>query len=152
MIRKNDLILLLTQMEAEGVDIGDQMERLMLADGIPMESLRFINSHRQLDLTKFYERVRHNYNTKRSDLYINIMKEDIEPQEVITTLCALLLQITLFSKHADNRTGFLEWSRAGEISKVLTTYFSSMDMQDALKMLRVIKTDIKALESFKTQN
>ena len=76
-----------------------------------------------MEVNKFYSYIRKSYNQKRSKLYINIMKEIDDVQEVLTTLASLNLQILLYSKKIDDRQMFLRHARAEEISKVLTIYF-----------------------------
>ena len=122
MIKKNDLVLLLTQLQEDGLDVDGLVLKTLNSPTIPMDVLKFINDNRQLDVATFYELMRKNYNKKKSNLYLNIVKEIEDPQEVITTLCALLTQIVLFSKKLDNSKVFLDWIRAEEISRVLNIY------------------------------
>ena len=112
-----------------------------------LDVIRFINNNRQLDLTAFYKKIRKSYNNKRSKLYINIVKEIEEPTEAIITLSALLTQILLFAKDVDNRQMFLKHARSNEITAVLQNYFKTYDITNALKLLRLIKQDLKILEN-----
>lgn len=147
MIRQNDCLLLLTDLQEHGVDVKEQITKLLLSKDINLEVLKFINDNRQLDVSGFYTLIRKNYNNKKSNLYKNIMKEIVEPQEVLTTLSALLTQILLYSKHLDvNKQLFLSHSRAEEIIKVLEEYFKSFDITKSIQLLRLIKADIVALE------
>lgn len=148
-ITKNDCLLLLTKMQEDGVDTKAQVNKLFSTPGIPLDVLKFINNHKQLDVISFYERIRKNYNNKRSKLYINIMKEIDDPEEVITTLSALLTQIILTSEKVDNKKLFLNNVRAGEITRVLNNYFNTFDVESARKLLYLFKCDIKALESIR---
>ena len=77
------------------------------------------------------------------------MKEINNPKEVLTTLSAMLTQIILFSKNLDNKQMFLKHARAADITKVLQYYFIDYDLTNCLKLMRLIKCDIKALESIK---
>ena len=149
MIKKNDLILLLTQLQEEGLDVDGLVLKTINSTTIPMDVLKFINDNRQLDVAAFYELLRKNYNKKKSNLYLNIVKEIEEPQEVITTLCALLTQVVLFSKKLDNSKVFLDWIRAEEISRVLNIYFKTFDISLPIKLLKILKTDIKIFEELK---
>lgn len=149
MITKTDCLLLLTDMEEQGIDVSDKIRLLMTSRDLSLEVLKFINDNRQLDLLKFYEKIRVNYNKKRSNLYINIVSEIEEPQEVLTTLSAMLTQVLLYSKQLTNKNLFLKHSRAVEITKVLENYFKNYDITGALKLMKLIKADIKALESIK---
>lgn len=148
-ITKNDCLLLLTKMQEDGVDTKAQVNKLFSTPGIPLDVLKFINNHKQLDVISFYERIRKNYNNKRSKLYINIMKEIDDPEEVITTLSALLTQIILTSEKVDNKKLFLNNVRACEITRVLNNYFNTFDVESARKLLYLFKCDIKALESIR---
>lgn len=147
MISKNDLVLLLTDLEERGIDIGDSIVRLMSSRTIPLDILSLINKNRPMDITNFYERLRKNYNDKRSNLYKNIMKEVDGTDEILTTLSSLNLQILLYGKHVDNKNMFLKNARAEEIVSVLKKYYSTYDLSDAMKLMKLIKADIVVLET-----
>lgn len=146
MISKNDCILLLTDLNNHGINASEPLFKLMKMSEPSIEIIKFINDNRQLDLVKFYDKIRKSYNNKRNKLYINIVKEIEEPAEVLTTLSAMLTQILLFSRDVEDRQMFLEHSRADEISFVLNYYFKNFDLVPCLKLIRVIKTDIKCCE------
>ncbi len=77
------------------------------------------------------------------------MKQVEDPNEALTTLAAMLNQILLFSRRADDKQLFLKHARALEISKVLTLYFQNYDLTNIQQLLRLIKIDIKAFEELK---
>ena len=149
MLQKNDLILLLTEMQENGEDVSDYLRKLVTSSNIPMDVLKYINDSRQLDVSAFYERIRKNYNDKRSDLYKNIVRDIDDPQEVLTTLSAYALQVILYSKHTQNEQLFFKHSRVEEVTRVLNNYYNSYDIASAMKLLRLIKVDLKAFESIK---
>jgi len=151
MITKNDLILLLTDLQENGVDVDKYLLSTITSSNINIEALKFINDNRQIDLAKFYELLRKNYNNKKSPLYKNIVNEKIEdnPTEVLTTLAALNLQILLFAKKLDNNEMFLKHSRAEEITRVLNNYYKTYDLIPCFKLLKLIKADLKVLESIR---
>ena len=149
MLQKNDLVLLLTEMQENGAEITDQLKKVVTSATIPMDVLKFINDNRQLDVASFYERLRKNYNNKKSDLYKNIVKEIDEPMEILTTLSAYALQVILYSKHAENEHMFFKHSRVEEVTRVLNNYYKTYDITSAIKLLRLIKIDLKAFESIK---
>jgi hypothetical protein len=149
MISRNDCILLLSDLEERGIDVKEAMAETIRSADISINVLKFINDNRQLDLSRFYEKVRRSYNKKKSTLYINIVKEIETPNEVLTTLSAMLTQILLFARDVEDREMFLRHSRAREISYVLANYFKTFDLTTCLQLLRIIKADIKALESIK---
>lgn len=146
MITKNDALLLLSDLQDNGIQTKDAIKELMASRDIPISVLQFINRHRQLDLTGFYEKLRKSYNDKHSKLYISIVKEVQNPEEVLTTLSSLNLQILLYSKNAQNKQMFLKHARAKEINIVLTRYFTDYDLTSCLKLLHLIRADLLATE------
>ena len=147
MITKNDCYLLLSELNENGLDTSDAIKDLMSSSSPSLEVIKFINDNRQLDLTAFYEKLRKSYNNKKSKLYINIVKEIEQPQDVVVTLSSLLTQILLFSKDTEDKNMFLRHSRADEITKVLYAYFTNFDLTNCIKLIKLFKVDIKALES-----
>ena len=149
MITRNDCLLLLADLEDRGIDTREALRESLKTPEPSINVIKFINDNRQLDLAKFYEKIRKSYNNKRSSLYINIVKEIDNPSEVLTTLSAMLTQILLFSRDAEDREMFLRHARAFDITKILANYFQTYDLTNCLKLMRIIKADIKALESIK---
>ncbi len=148
MITKEDVLLLLTELRDGGVDCKEQIKQQILAKEPQIEILKFINDNRELDLTNFYKKLRKSYNNKKSKLYINIVKETEEVKDVLTTLSALLTQIILYAKNVDNMVMFYQHSRAQEITLVLNNYFKTYDLTNCIKLMKIIKADIKVCESF----
>lgn len=149
MITNNDCILLLSDLEDKGIsEAGDLITKIAGKSNVDLSVLKFINDNRPLEVIEFYEHIRKNYNKKKSNVYINIVKEIEQPFEVLTTLSSLLTQILLYSKKLEeNRTLFLKHSRAEEISKILTYYFKTYDITKAIDLLKLIKADLLALET-----
>lgn len=152
MITREDVLLLLTELREDGVDVKEQIKRQISSQEPVIEVLKFINDNRQLDLTNFYKKIRKSYNDKKSKLYINIVKENEEIKEVLTTLSALLTQIILYAKNVDNMIMFYQHSRAEEITRVLNNYFKTFDLTNCIKLMKIIKADIKVCESFYREN
>lgn len=148
MITKEDVLLLLTELRDGGVDCKEQIKQQILAKEPQIEILKFINDNRELDLTNFYKKLRKSYNDKKSKLYINIVKETEEVKDVLTTLSALLTQIILYAKSVDNMVMFYQHSRAQEITLILNNYFKTYDLTNCIKLMKIIKADIKVCESF----
>ena len=73
MIKKNDILLLLTELQDNGEDVSKYISTLYKTKDIPIETIKFINDKREIDVAAFYEKLRSNYNHKKSDLYINIV-------------------------------------------------------------------------------
>lgn len=143
MITKQDCLILLSEIGAT-----DKIKELLSQSTPSVEIIKFINDNRQLDLTRFYEKIRKSYNQKHSKLYINIVKETEDVNDVLTTLSALLTQILLFSKTTDDKIMFLRHARADEISLVLNSYFKTYDITNCLKLMRIIKADLKVCEAW----
>lgn len=150
MITKNDCLLLLYDIQQKGVDTTEQTKQL-IRDGQPsVELINFINKNRELGLTAFYRKIRKSYNNKKSKLYVNIMKSDEVTEttdKILTTLSGLLTQILLFSEDVEDKEMFLRHARCGEITTVLNKYFKDYDITNCIKLMQLIKADIKALES-----
>ena len=150
MLQSNDLILMLTNMDSKGVEGAAAMIRSCIGKPVSqsLDALRFINEHRQLDVTRFYERMRKNHNEKRSSLYKNIVRGDLKAEDVITTLHAFALQAALFSKHVDekDKTMFFKHVRAEEVARVLEGFYKDFDLTSASTLLRLIQADLLVFE------
>lgn len=149
MIRKDDCVLLLTQIEEEKkINVKPYITKMMLSESIPDDVLKFINDNRQLDLTSFYQKVRKSYNANKSNLYKNLVRESFnKPEDVLTTLASLSLQILLYMSKVGEQTAFLKHSRFEEITRALNIYSKTYDLRPCLKLLYLIKSDIKILEN-----
>ena len=152
MLQVNDLVLILTDMETSG-DEGahEQLMKTLMSSTISTNTLKYINDRRPLDVTQFYERIRKNYNDKRSSLYKNIVKDIEDPDEAISTLSAFALNLFLYSKHVDesNRNLFFKHVRAEEVTRVLNQFYKSQDVTSAIKLLRLLKADLKCFEQIR---
>lgn len=147
MITRDDCILLLTDIQNQtGEPMDAYIRKLFKSPDVDVETLKFINNKRQLELTKFYEKLRKSYNNKKSSLYINIVKETENPTDVLTTLASLNLQILLFAKNVDDKSMFFNHARSQEITLVLNNYFKTYDILPCLKLLKLIKADLKVCE------
>lgn len=153
MLTRNDCLLLLSELETFNNVDKEKLKQITLKTAsqinVSLDTLRFINTYKPLDVKNFYTQIRQNYNNKKSKLYINIVKEIDDTTKVLTTLSSLLTQILLYSentKKCDNKQLFLQHSRAKEISLALTKYFENYDITICLQLLRLIKADIKSLE------
>jgi hypothetical protein len=151
MITKNDCLLLLANIQDNGVDTKSQVQELLKNNDVSLSVIKFINDNRGLELSAFYEKLRKSHNEKKSHLYKNIVKSDeiavVDVGATLTTLSALLTQILLFSNNVEDKTLFLKHARSEEISRVLNNYFRTYDITNCNNLLRIIKADLKALES-----
>ena len=73
MITRRDCILLLSELEARGIDTRNMLQVALTNSETSFDVVRFINTHREFDANKFYEKLRKSYNHKRSDQYKNIV-------------------------------------------------------------------------------
>lgn len=147
MITKNDCLTVLVSLEDRGLDINPVMKKLITSKEVPHEVLKFILDNRGIEVANFYEMLRKKHNDKKSPLYHNIVKEVSDPEEIITTLACLLVQITLYSKKLpSNKEIFQREVRAEEITRVLNNYYSTGLMDQCLALLKLIKTDLLVLE------
>lgn len=147
MIAKNDLILLLTDLQENGINIGNKILEVIKSSGIPLDVLKFINDNRQLDLTSFYDKLRRSYNNKKSKLYISIVKDIDNPNEVLTTLSSYALQAILYSEKVQDSQMFLRHARVKEVNLALAKYFTDFDLTICMNLLRMIKADLIACET-----
>lgn len=146
-ITKQDCLLLLTELQDEGIECKTQLTTLLKSDSPSIEILKFINDNKQLDVVAFYEKLRKSYNQKKSKLYINIVKENFdEPKDILTTLGSLNLQILLYNKQVENSTIFLKFVRFEEITKCLYNYAKTGDIIPCIKLLQLVKADLKILD------
>ena len=148
MIAKSDLIILLTEMQNNGEDVYEDIQKVLSSDSIPIDIMKRINDYRTLDIVNFYTKLRSSYNNKKSKLYINIMRADEnvieDPKTIVTTLSALLNQILQFK--ASDPVSFYQHSRCNEILAAFKVYFETFNLDLALQLLKMFKADILVLE------
>lgn len=149
MLQKNDLVLLLSEMQEQGIDVDKELTVVLTSPSIPLDILKLINNNRPLPVTQFYERIRKNHNEKKSDLYKNIMKETDEADKILTTLSAFVLQVNLYARYLKEKDlqMFYKHSRVEEVTRVLNNYYKVYDLTNCIKILRLIKSDILAFET-----
>ena len=147
MITKQDCLLLLGEIQNNGVECKDKIRELLKEGQPTLNVLSFINDNRQLDVTLFYEKLRKSYNNKINKLYINIVDNNFnDPKEIITTLASLTLQILLYNKNVVDSTLFLKHCRFEEITSCLYIYSKTFDIIPSQKLLKLIKADLIVLE------
>lgn len=146
MINRSDCLILLNELKEKGVDTSEVIKEVFKSKEPTLEIIKFINDNKTLEARMFYEKIRKSYNDKRSNLYINIVKGDLESKDVLTCLASLNLQILLYSKNVDNSKMFLRHMRFEEIQKVMLNYYLTGDIIPCQKLLSLFKLDLKALE------
>ncbi len=147
MITKNDCLTILVSLEDRGINIDHQMKKLITSKEIPIEVLKFILVNKGIEVANFYEMLRKKHNQKKSPLYHNIVKDITDPEEIVTTLACLLVQITLYSKKlTSNRDIFQREVRAEEISRVLNSYYATGALDSCCALIKLLKADLLVLE------
>lgn len=147
MITKNDCLTILVSLEDKGINIDQPMKKLVTSREIPLDVLKFILENKGVEVANFYEMLRKKHNQKKSPLYYNIVKEISDPEEIITTLACLLVQINLYGKKLlSNKEIFQREARAEEITRVLNTYYSTGTLDECFALIKLIKTDLVVLE------
>ena len=72
MLTKKDCLMLLAEIESDEPDkqkVNNLTLKAIKNPNVDLEVLKYINSKRQLDVSKFYEKLRYSYNHKKSKLY-----------------------------------------------------------------------------------
>lgn len=148
MITRSDCILLLAELSARGIDTAQMLDTTLKSSTVNISVVEFINKFRPFEANNFYTKLRKSYNEKRSQLYKNIVTCDEQDcsDTVLTTLGALSLQILLYSKHVDDAKMFLQHTRFSEITESLLNYSTTFDLIPCIKVLQIIKADLKAFE------
>jgi hypothetical protein len=137
----------LVALEDKGVDINAPMRKLVTSKEIPVDTLKFILSHRGIEVANFYEMLRKKHNQKKSPLYHNIVKDITDHEEIVTTLTCLLMQIALYgNKLPTNKEIFQREVRAEEISRVLNHYYATGMLDSCLALMKLLKSDLLVLE------
>ena len=148
MITKTECLNLLFDLKDNGVDCTQQIKQLISMSEPTIEIIKFINDNKELNVRKFYEKLRKSYNKGQSKLYKNIVSNnDVQrdSKEILCTLASLQLQILLFNKTIDD-TDFLQNARFDEISKVLINYYNTKDIIPCIRLINLVKSDLKVLE------
>lgn len=148
MITRRDCILLLSELSSRGIDTSVMLQKAVKSSEVDIAVVKFINDHRPFDANLFYEKLRKSYNHKRSNLYKNIVTCDETDcsHSVLTTLAALNLQILLYMNNVEDTKMFMSHTRMEEINQVLLNYSRTYDLVPCIKVLQIIKADLKAFE------
>lgn len=147
MLNRQECYKLLFEIKSKGINTDEQLSLLSRSSLVPKEIIKFINNNRQLEVKEFYENLRKKYNSKSSKLYLQLVKEDLEPIEILKTLCSYNTQVILYSENLTNKKNYLDNSRIKESLQALTKYFNEQDISECIDILKIIKSDIKILEN-----
>ena len=152
MLSRQECYKLLMELKQKGVENTDKyFLQLTRSTDVPLEVIKYINTHRELDETKFYEELRKENNKRKSKLYINIMKEIDEPDELLITLSSLITKIFIFSKqlNALEKINFYKNVKLEQLESAIMLYSRTGDVTGCINLLSRIKNDSKILESSK---
>lgn len=58
MITKNDLVLILSDLQDKGIDTAQQIRKVLVSKEVPIDVIKFINDNREFDVSKFYTHIR----------------------------------------------------------------------------------------------
>lgn len=149
MVTKTDVLNLLNELEEKGENVDGYVKELYSSVYIPENVLTFLNDKRSFDVANFYERIRESYNKKRSDLYVNIVREVEDVESVLTTLASYNLQVLLYARKLEDKEMFYRNARAEEVTRVLNNYYKTFDLSPCLTVLALVKADIKLFEDIR---
>lgn len=148
MIDRRDCLLLLAELQQKGIDTTTIMQKALASMQPDINVITFINTHRQFEANAFYEKLRKSYNAKKSMLYKNIVTcDEIDCTPIVlTTLGALSQQILLYLDKVPDVKMFLKHIRFEEITEALLNYSRTFDLIPCIKVLQIIKADLKVFE------
>lgn len=149
MISKLDILSLLNELKERGEDVISYEREVVSSSSIPLNIIKFLNDKRSFEVSKFFEKLRQSYNHKKSDLYLNIVKEVSDVEDVLTTLASYNLQVLLFAKKVEDKEMFYRNARVEEVTRALNNYYKTFELDSCLQILSLIKADIKLFESVK---
>lgn len=111
-------------------------------------AIRYLASIQSLDIANFFEHLRSSCNKGKSRLYINLMKEENNPDDLIITLSSYILQANIYLKKSVNKRLFTEEAQLAEATEALNSYYKTRDLQLILNEVSKIKANIKLWESY----
>lgn len=146
MITKQDCMSLLLKLEDSGLDVDEQMKRLMRSQSVPVDTLSFIVRNNGLEANRFYEMLRKRHNQKKSPLYKNLLDGPKSPADAALTLNCLLTQIFLYGSKLESPSAFYKEIRADEIARAVSDYVSDGEYSGCSELLGLLKTDLLVIE------
>lgn len=148
MLTKNECLSILVGLENENVNVNAQLKKVLLAQDIPTDVLKFIVENKGFEAVAFYELLRKKHNQSKSPLYTNLLSDPDSVDTALTTLSCLLVQIILYNNKlpVEKRTQFLSEIRVAEITEVLADYFKTENNEMLFKLLKAIQIDLMTLE------
>lgn len=149
MISKLDILSLLSDLKDRGEDVTSYEQEVIKNVIVPLDVIKFLNDKRSFEVSKFFEKLRYSYNHKKSDLYLNIVKEITDVEDVLTTLASYNLQVLIYAKKVEDKEMFYRNTRVEEVTRVLNNYYKTFDLEECMTVLSLLKADIKLFESAK---
>lgn len=149
MISKLDVLSLLSELKDRGEDVTTYEQEVIKNVSVPLSVIKFLNEKRSFEVSKFFEKLRYSYNHKKSNLYLNIVKEISDVEDVLTTLASYNLQVLIYAKKVEDKEMFYRNTRVEEVTRVLNNYYKTFDLEECITVLSLLKADIKLFESVK---
>lgn len=149
MISKLDILSLLSDLKDRGEDVTTYEQEVIKNVSVPLSVIKFLNEKRSFEVSKFFEKLRYSYNHKKSNLYLNIVKEISDVEDVLTTLASYNLQVLIYAKKVEDKEMFYRNTRVEEVTRVLNNYYKTFDLEECITVLSLLKADIKLFESVK---
>ena len=149
MISKLDVLSLLSDLKDRGEDVTTYEQEVIKNVSVPLSVIKFLNEKRSFEVSKFFEKLRYSYNHKKSNLYLNIVKEISDVEDVLTTLASYNLQVLIYAKKVEDKEMFYRNTRVEEVTRVLNNYYKTFNLEDCITVLSLLKADIKLFESVK---
>lgn len=147
MLSKNDCMNLLLELEDKGKEVNSYIRRLMLSKDVPLEVLKFIVENQGMNAANFYEVLRQKHNKSKSQLYVNLVNEELDDSEVLIVLSSLLTQIFLYKNKNENISDiFFNEVRLNEILQALENFRQTGNLDLCKKLLRLVRSDLLVLE------
>ena len=149
MISKLDVLSLLSDLKDRGEDVTTYEQEVIKNVSVPLSVIKFLNEKRSFEVSKFFEKLRYSYNHKKSNLYLNIVKEISDVEDVLTTLASYNLQVLIYAKKVEDKEMFYRNTRVEEVTRVLNNYYKTFDLEECITVLSLLKADIKLFECVK---
>ncbi len=148
-IDRQECYTLLFDMQSKGINIEEPLKKLVQSKDVHLDVIRFINNNRDLDITRFYNNLRKQNNTKKSRLYLQIMKEEEKEEELIKTASSFITHSFIFSESLEETTRrkFFKSIRLETLVDSIKKYITEYNIQPIKDILKIIKIDIKILEN-----
>ena len=127
MYNKQQCYKLLFDMRNQGINVMQQLTELSNSVNVPDNVIKFINEHRSLDITRFYEELRKENNKKGSKLYKEIVDEAKDPIKRIKAISSYITKGIIAAEKFEivDKPSFYKAIRLDECVKALNEYVAN---------------------------